>query len=83
MSTATARPDRLGPLLTWRYLVEYARRPLNLVLLAVVPVVFVTLSAGAIADFADLLRPNGHDWHAPRSPAPAPPITYTLSLSRS
>jgi hypothetical protein len=30
--------------LTWRYLVEYARRPLNLVLLAVVPVVFVALS---------------------------------------
>lgn len=42
-------------LLTWRYLVEYARRPLNLVLLAVVPVVFVTLSAGAIADFAEVL----------------------------
>jgi hypothetical protein len=42
-------------LLTWRYLVDYARRPLNLVLLAVVPLVFVTLSAGAIADFAQLL----------------------------
>ncbi|MBI5156951.1 MAG: ABC transporter permease, partial [Acidimicrobiia bacterium] len=41
--------------LTWRYLVEYARRPLNLVLLAVVPVVFVALSAGAIADFARIL----------------------------
>lgn len=46
---------RLGGLLTWRYLLEYARRPLNLVLLVVVPVVFVTLSAGAIADFADVL----------------------------
>ena len=55
MNTAAARPARLGPLLTWRYLVEYARRPLNLVLLAVVPVVFVTLSAGAIADFAEVL----------------------------
>lgn len=42
-------------LLAWRYLVEYARRPLNLALLAVVPVVFVTLSAGAIADFARIL----------------------------
>jgi len=42
-------------LLTWRYLVEYARRPLNLVLLAVVPVVFVALSAGALADFARIL----------------------------
>jgi hypothetical protein len=41
--------------LTWRYIVEYARRPLNLVLLAVVPIIFVTLSAGAIADFARIL----------------------------
>ena len=41
--------------LTWRYLTEYARRPLNLVLLVVVPVIFVALSAGAIADFARLL----------------------------
>ena len=42
-------------ILTWRYLNEYARRPLNLVLLAVIPVVFVTLSAGTIADFARIL----------------------------
>jgi hypothetical protein len=42
-------------LLTWRYLIDYARRPLNLLLLAVVPLIFVTLSAGAIADFAQLL----------------------------
>ena len=42
-------------LLTWRYLIDYARRPLNLVLLAVVPLVFVTLSAGALADFAQIL----------------------------
>jgi hypothetical protein len=41
--------------LTLRGLQEYARRPLNLVLLVVVPVVFVTLSAGALADFADAL----------------------------
>lgn len=41
--------------LTWRYLTEYTRRPLNLVLLAVVPVIFVTMSAGAIADFARIL----------------------------
>ncbi|MFO7547050.1 MAG: ABC transporter permease [Trueperaceae bacterium] len=45
--------------LTWRYLVEYARRPLNLVLLAAVPVVFVALSAGAIADFARILGGDG------------------------
>jgi hypothetical protein len=42
--------------LLWRRsVVEYARRPLNLVLLVTVPVVFVTLSAGALADFADIL----------------------------
>lgn len=58
MTTTRVRatpPRRLAGVLTWRYLVEYARRPLNLVLLVVVPVVFVTLSAGAIADFADVL----------------------------
>lgn len=53
--TAASAHGRLLPLLTWRYLVEYTRRPLNLVLLAVVPIAFVTLSAGAIADFADVL----------------------------
>jgi hypothetical protein len=41
--------------LTWRYLNEYARRPLNLILLAVVPVVFVAMSAGALADFARII----------------------------
>lgn len=41
--------------LTARWLVEYARRPLNVVLLVAVPVVFVTLSAGALSDFADIL----------------------------
>ena len=45
----------MSGLLTWRYLDEYARRPLNLVLLAVVPVIFVALSAGAVADFARTL----------------------------
>jgi hypothetical protein len=43
-------------MLLWRRsVVEYARRPLNLVLLVAVPVLFVVLSAGALADFADLL----------------------------
>jgi hypothetical protein len=42
-------------LLTVRGLQEYARRPLNLFLLVVVPVVFVTLSAGALADFSSAL----------------------------
>lgn len=42
-------------LLTRRYLAEYARRPLNLVLLVVVPVIFVALASGAIADFAEIV----------------------------
>ncbi|HZD79827.1 MAG TPA: ABC transporter permease [Actinomycetota bacterium] len=46
-------------LLTRRYLVEYARRPVNVILLVVVPVVFVALSAGVVADFAKLLGGTG------------------------
>ncbi len=45
--------------LTLRGLQEYARRPLNLILLVAVPVVFVTLAAGALADFADALGGTG------------------------
>jgi hypothetical protein len=41
--------------LTGRYLAEYARRPINLVLLVLVPLIFVFLTSGAIADFADVL----------------------------
>ena len=41
--------------MVWLWLVEYARRPLNLVLLLAVPVVFVTMSAGTLADFGDIL----------------------------
>jgi hypothetical protein len=37
------------------FLRDYARRPLNVVLLLVVPVVFVTLSAGTMVDFAEIL----------------------------
>lgn len=38
-----------------RWLSEYWRRPLNIVLLVVVPVTFVTLSADALSDFAEIL----------------------------
>lgn len=57
MSTAVAHAGHPGLMgrLSRKYLAEYARRPLNLVLLAAVPVLFVTLSAGAIADFAEVL----------------------------
>lgn len=42
-------------LLVGDYLREYSRRPMNLILLVVVPVVFVVMSAGALADFARIL----------------------------
>ncbi len=42
-------------LLTRRALLAYARRPLNLVLLVVVPVVLVVVWAGTLADFSELL----------------------------
>jgi len=38
-----------------RFLTDYARNPVNLLLLAVVPVVFVVVVAGSLADFAKLL----------------------------
>lgn len=41
--------------LTWRWLTEYARRPLNVILLFAVPIVFVSLAAGVLSDFADIL----------------------------
>lgn len=43
------------PTLVRRYLADQGRRPLNLVLLVVVPVIFVGLSSTAIADFARAL----------------------------
>jgi len=42
-------------MLTRRYLSEYARRPINLALLVIVPLIFVTLAAGALADFARIV----------------------------
>jgi len=40
---------------TRRYLLDYARNPVNLILLVVVPVVFVIVVAGSLADTAALL----------------------------
>ncbi len=42
-------------LLVRLYLAEYSRRPINLALLVVVPVIFVALAAGTIADFAAIV----------------------------
>ncbi len=50
--TVTAR-------LTGRYLAEYARRPINLVLLVLVPLIFVVLTSGTIADFAEVVGFTG------------------------
>lgn len=38
-----------------RYLSEYSRRPINLALLALVPLVFVSLASGTIASFARIV----------------------------
>jgi hypothetical protein len=46
-------------LFTRRYLLDYARNPINLVLLAVVPIVFVVVVAGSLADWAKLLGSTG------------------------
>jgi hypothetical protein len=60
MSTASlASPRRSGPRMTTvvftrRFLADYARNPANLFLLVVVPVVFVALAAGRLADLATL-----------------------------
>ena len=45
----------LAPLVARRALADYARRPLNLVLLVVVPVVLVFVWGGTLADFSALL----------------------------
>jgi hypothetical protein len=46
-------------LLTRRYLNDYARNPVNLLLLAIVPTVFVVVVAGSLADAAKLLDGTG------------------------
>jgi hypothetical protein len=42
-----------------RFLTDYARNPVNLLLLVVVPVVFVAVVSGSLADFAKLLGGTG------------------------
>ena len=42
-----------------RFLADYARNPVNLLLLLVVPTVFVVVVGGSIADFARLLNGPG------------------------
>ena len=40
---------------TGRYLAEYSRRPLNVALLVLVPLIFVVLASGVITDFAQIV----------------------------
>jgi hypothetical protein len=46
-------------LLTRRYLAEYVRNPVNLLLLVLVPIVFVTMAAGTLADLAKISGGTG------------------------
>jgi hypothetical protein len=47
-----------------RFMADYARNPVNLLLLVVVPVVFVMVAAGSLVDAATLFcRPGG--WSPP------------------
>ena len=48
-----------GSLLVRRFLSDYARNPVNLIMLAVVPTVFVIAAAGSLADAARLLGGPG------------------------
>ncbi|HVT75798.1 MAG TPA: hypothetical protein VHD87_02125, partial [Acidimicrobiales bacterium] len=50
----------LTPLVARRALLDYARRPLNLVLLVAVPVVLVFVWGGTLADFSKLLGGTGN-----------------------
>ena len=46
--------------LTRRFLVEYVRNPVNLLVLVLIPVVFVLVAAEPMADAAKLLGGTGH-----------------------
>ncbi len=55
MSSLTAPARRTGPLLMRRFAADYARNPVNLLVLVLVPVVFVGVAAGSLAEIAKLL----------------------------
>lgn len=58
-ATTQATTQMTTGLLTRRWLDDYARNPVNVLLLAVVPVVFVGVVAGSLADAAKLLDGTG------------------------
>jgi hypothetical protein len=55
MRTMTAAARLTGPLLVHRFLADYARNPVNLLILVLVPVAFVAGAAGSMAQLARLL----------------------------
>ncbi len=61
MSSLTAPARRTGPLLVRRFVADYARNPVNLLVLVLVPVVFVGVAAGSLAEIAKLLGGSAGD----------------------
>ncbi len=57
--TTLARPVRDAGLFVHRFLADYRRNPVNLLVLVLVPVVFVVVAAGPMADAARLLGGTG------------------------
>jgi hypothetical protein len=55
MRRITAGARLTGPLLVRRFLADYARNPVNLLMLVLVPVAFVAAAAGSMAELARLL----------------------------
>jgi hypothetical protein len=55
MTTATASGWRTSSLLVRRFLVDYARNPVNLLMLILVPAAFVAGAAGSLAQLARLI----------------------------
>src|SRR5262245_32453270 len=56
MTTAAHEQWRPTLLLTRSFISDYVRNPVNLIMLVLVPVVFVLVAAGSIADAMELLR---------------------------
>ncbi|HEY5989124.1 MAG TPA: hypothetical protein VIV12_22495, partial [Streptosporangiaceae bacterium] len=59
MRRITAPAGLTGPLLVRRFLADYARNPVNLLMLVLVPVAFVAAAAGSLAQVAKLLSGTG------------------------
>jgi hypothetical protein len=63
---AASGPAGVGPLLVRRFLVDYARNPVNLLVLVLVPAAFVAGAAGSLARLAMLLSGTAPHGAAPQ-----------------